>query len=312
VLTLAGTAAVVGVLAWVLADQRAEFTRALEMAPLWILALAAVLQIVALLSRSEAWHQCVQAAGGTVGRRMLFRAASLGNLGSLLNSQFGAAARIAVLRRSAPQQCPRIGPLITAEVPIITVEAILAALTCFTLVEPLGLPWWSPIIALAAVALAVLGLGRLANRRREGFWSGLAILRSLDGRNRVVLLVLVAVFAQIARNWIVLRALGVDASFFDAIAVLITMVVISALPVGPSVGAAAVVVILGADGVALAAGAGVLLTATGTVGALCFLAWGGVDRLFHHQAVAHRVLGDHPGLDEVHQVVRPAGLRAGA
>ena len=42
---------------------------------------------------------------------------------------------------------------------------------------------------------------------------------------------------------------------------------------GPAVGATAVVVILGAFGVALSASAGVLLTATGLAGTLCFGAW---------------------------------------
>jgi hypothetical protein len=90
--------------------------------------------------------------------------------------------------------------------------------------------------------------------------------------------VLVAVLAQIARNWLMLRAVGVDASVLDATAVLIAMVILSQLPVGPSVGAAAVVVILGARGPAAAAAAGVLLTATGTAGALVYAAWAGFDR----------------------------------
>jgi hypothetical protein len=72
----------------------------------------------------------------------------------------------------------------------------------------------------------------------------------------------------------------VNASLFDAVAVLIAMVTLSQLPIGPSVGAAAVVVILGANGAALAAAAGVLLTATGTAGALAYAAWAGVDRLW--------------------------------
>jgi hypothetical protein len=96
----------------------------------------------------------------------------------------------------------------------------------------------------------------------------------------VVGFVLVAVFAQIFRNWLLLHAVGVDASFFDAIAVLIAVVTLAQLPVGPSVGAAAAVLILGSDGVAAAAAAGVLLTATGTVGGLCFAGWAGADRLW--------------------------------
>jgi hypothetical protein len=73
---------------------------------------------------------------------------------------------------------------------------------------------------------------------------------------------------------------GVDASFSDAIAVLIAVVTPGQLPVGPSVGAAAAVLILGRDGVAAAAGAGVLMTVTGTVGGLCFAAWAGADQLW--------------------------------
>ena len=55
------------------------------------------------------------------------------------------------------------------------------------------------------------------------------------------------------------------------------MVTLSQLPIGPSVGAAAVVLILGAQGVALTAAAGILLTATGTVGALGYAAWALAD-----------------------------------
>jgi hypothetical protein len=77
----------------------------------------------------------------------------------------------------------------------------------------------------------------------------------------------------------------VDASFFDAIAVLIALVTLAQLPVGPSVGAAAAVLILGSDGVAAAAAAGLLLTVTGTVGGLCFAAWAGADRLWFHGRV---------------------------
>jgi uncharacterized membrane protein YbhN (UPF0104 family) len=276
--TVAGALVVAAILAWALAGQRDDFGAALRSAPIWVLLAAVALQVLALVSRSEAWHASVTAAGGTVSRRRLHRAASTGNLASIVNTQLGAAARIAVLRRTAPDEAPRVPALIAAEVPILTVEAALAALASFTLVGPLGLPWWVPLILLAVAVAVIAGLGRLAGRRRE-CWRGLAVLRSLRGRNRVVMLVLVAVFAQILRNWLMLHAVGVDASVFDATAVLIAMVTLSQLPVGPSVGAAAVVLILGANGVALTAAAGVLLTVTGTVGALCFAGWAAVDCL---------------------------------
>jgi uncharacterized membrane protein YbhN (UPF0104 family) len=155
----------------------------------------------------------------------------------------------------------------------------LAALTSFTLLGPLGLPWWSAVLCVAAAVGAVAGLSVLSRRRTAGLWSGLAILRSLDGRSRIIALILIAVFAQIARNWLALHAIGVDASLFDAIAVLIALVTLSQLPLGPSVGAVAVVLILGSNGVALSAAAGVLLSATGLAGTLCFGGWALADRL---------------------------------
>jgi hypothetical protein len=277
--TVAGCLVVVGVLGFVLAGKRDEFATALHTVPVVTLLLAAALQVVALVTRSESWLVCVRAAGGTVTRRRIYRAAGVGYVGNLVNSQCGAAARIGMLRRSAGDEAPRVPALIAAELPILAMEGALAAFASFTLVGPLGLPWWLPLVALAVAVAITLGLGALAGGRRRGFCSGLAALRCPRSRGRVFALVVVAVFAQIARNWLMLHAVGVDASVFDATAVLIAMALISQLPVGPSVGAAAVVVTLGASGVALAAAAGVLLTATGTLGALFYAAWAGADRL---------------------------------
>ena len=178
--------------------------------------------------------------------------------------------------------------LIAAELPILAVEAMLAALASFTLVGPLGLPWWLPIVGFAVVAAASAGLRHLAARKGRELWNGLAVLRSLNGGSRVIGLVLVAVFAQIFRTWLLLDAVGVDASLFDATAVLIALATVGQLPLGPSVGAAAAVLILGSRGVAAAAAAGVLMTVTGTVGGLCFAAWAGGDRLWHAVRPARR------------------------
>jgi uncharacterized membrane protein YbhN (UPF0104 family) len=279
-ITIVGSLITVVVLVFVLAGKRHEFADALSSAAVWVLAVAVLLQIVALVARSEAWHLSIEAAGGTVARRILYRASSMGVLGSLLNAQVGVAARIAALRRSSPEVSPQVPTLVAAEFPILAIEAMLAALSSFTLIGPLGFPWWLPLICLAVMGTLSAGLRHLAQRKTRELWKGLAVLRSLRGGSRVVGFVLVAVFAQIFRNWIVLHAVGVDASFLDAIAVLIGLVTLAQLPVGPGVGAAAAVLILGRDGVAAAAAAGVLLTVTGTVGGLCFAAWAGADRLW--------------------------------
>ena len=259
-----------------LSGKRGQFSAALHAASPLTLLLVVGLAVTALLSRSEAWHVCVCAAGGTVSRRLLFRAAGIGYMASVVNGSLGLATRVACLRRVAPETTPAVPALIAAEVPIIAVEVALVALFSFTLVSPLGVPWWVPILAIAVMTGLAMTLHRVSQRRRLGLWAGLAVMR--QGRYRMIAFVLVGVCAQIARNWLVLNAIGLNVSVFGAIALLIAMFTLGQLPIGPSVGAAAAVLILGAHGVAGAAAAGVLLTVTGTVGSLSYAAWAIVDR----------------------------------
>jgi hypothetical protein len=57
------------------------------------------------------------------------------------------------------------------------------------------------------------------------------------------------------------------------------MFTVGQLPIGPSTGPAATVLILGAHGVAAAAAAGVLVTLTGVIGSLLFAAWAATDTI---------------------------------
>ena len=92
-----GSLATAAVLVLLLAGRRDEFATALSGAAAWVLAVTVLLQIVALLARSEAWHLTIEAAGGTVDRRVLYRASSMQVLGGVINGQ---------LRRS-PRGSPR-------------------------------------------------------------------------------------------------------------------------------------------------------------------------------------------------------------
>jgi uncharacterized membrane protein YbhN (UPF0104 family) len=278
--TVAGSLLVAIALVIGLAGHRDEFLTALGSAPLWILGIAVALHVFWLVARSEAWRVCIQAAGGRCGRRRLYRASSIGYLGNIFNGQFGLAVRIAALRRTAPKDSPKASVLVAAELPVVVIEAALAAIFAFTLVGPLGIPWWVPLVCFALMAAVIAGLQRVARNRREGFWKGLAILRGFDGGSRIVALVIVAVLVQIARNWLLLNVTGVDASVFDSMALLIGLAVVGLFPVGPSLGAAAAVLILGTGGAAAAAAAGALLTVTAAAGAICFAAWALVDRLW--------------------------------
>jgi uncharacterized membrane protein YbhN (UPF0104 family) len=304
--------AVVVIALW---GQREDFATAIRKAPLWLLGIAVLLQIVALLTRTEAWRICVLAAGGTIGRRRLYRASSMGYVGSLVNAQLGTAARIAALRRSAPEESPTIAPLLTAEVPIMVVEGLLAAIASVTLIAPLGLPWWLPLAILAVALLVSSGLRSLARGTGKGLRRGLNVMRNLDGSAKIVGLILVATFAQIARNWLVLRAVGVDdITVFDATAVLIAQVTLAQLPLGPSTGAASTVLILGPHGVAAVAAAGVLLTVTGTVGGGLFALWALQDRLRFGSLAPEHPVGvvvreDPPRVEAIPDDLEPPPIR---
>jgi hypothetical protein len=118
----------------------------------------------------------------------------------------------------------------------------------------------------------------VARHHQRGAWRGLAVMRNGRARNLIVAFVLVVIGTQIARNWLLLHASGVDVSVFDATAVLIAVAVLGVLPLGPSVGAGSAVLILGAEGVPAVAAAGVLLTATAAAGALAYGCWALADR----------------------------------
>lgn len=279
-LTVVGTLLAVAVLVLVLAGRWGQFARAAMAAPWWALAVAAALQTASLLARTEAWNVCVHAAGGTVDRRRLYRAAAVGYLGNIVNGELGFAARIASLRRAAPREAPKAVVLATTEIPIVLMEVALAALFSFTLIAPLSLPWWTPLAVFCAVVGVVAGLARLARRHPSGWWRGLAALSDPRARVRVAIFVVLAVCGQVARNWLMLYAIGIHSSVFDAAAVLIAVAALGVLPVGPGVGASAMVLILGSTGVAGVSAAGVLLTATGTVGALAYGGWALADRFW--------------------------------
>ena len=277
--TVIGSLLVAAALVAGLWNKREDFVEAFGGAPARVLAAAVALQVVWLVARSEAWHVCVAAAGGSVARRRLYRAAAVGYLGNLFNSSFGLGVRIAALRRTARANSPSAAVLVAAELPIVVIEIALAALLSFTLIGPLNLPWWIAPAALAFAAVVIGGLGRFVRHRREGFWRGIAVLRGLQSRNAIIALVMFATGAQVVRNMVVLEGIGVDISVLDAVALLIAAAAVGLLPVGPTLGAATSVLILGSNGVAVVAAAGALLTATGAVGALLFAGWALFDRL---------------------------------
>jgi uncharacterized membrane protein YbhN (UPF0104 family) len=292
-LTAAGAIVGFALIAVAVGGKWGSLEHALTGAPLWILAIATLLQLGTLLARSEAWYLCVRAAGGSVARRRLYRAASVGYVGNLVNGEIGFAMRIAALRRSAPHTTPKLGTLATTEVPILVTELVLAVLFSFTLVEPLGWPWWVPVVLLAVMAGLTLALSRLRIGERPRRWlTGLAVFGEPGACRRMAAAVLLAMVAQILRTWLVLDVTGIDASVLDATAVLIGVAVLGILPLGPSTGAGATLLILGSHDLGAVAASGLLLTATGALGSLSYGAWALGDRGWAERRRLNRPLAD--------------------
>ena len=68
--------AATGLLILLLVGRRHEFAAAASSAAPWVLAVAVLGQVVALLARSEAWDLSIGATGGAVERRAFYRASS--------------------------------------------------------------------------------------------------------------------------------------------------------------------------------------------------------------------------------------------
>ena len=104
--TVVGSLVVAAALVVGLWEKRDEFAEAFGSASFKTLFAATALQVIWLIARSEAWHVCVESAGGQVDRRRLYRAAAVGYLGNLFNSSLRLGVRIAALRRSAAIRTP--------------------------------------------------------------------------------------------------------------------------------------------------------------------------------------------------------------
>src|SRR3712207_9481188 len=101
-ITVVGSLATAAVLVLLLAGRRDEFPAALSAAAAWVLAVTALLQFVALVARSEAWHLTIQAAGGNADPRVLSRAPRTRARGSELHGRVGVDETSAAPRRSSP------------------------------------------------------------------------------------------------------------------------------------------------------------------------------------------------------------------
>jgi hypothetical protein len=222
------------------------------------LAALAALHLATLVARLEAWRLSLAALAGTPPSRAAIHAANAGAfVAGALEPHAALPARVALLRRLAPQELPHPTHVAVADMPILLFEAAGAAV----LLGATG-AWWAPAGALGLLVAARLAAGRRATR-------GLAVLADVRRRTALAALVGAIVGCGLARVWLVLALAHLDASPAAAALAFVALGVFGLLPLGPSAPPGALLVVSGGAG-AGALAAGLALSATSIVAVLVY------------------------------------------
>ncbi len=247
------TVAGVGVLVVLCVLRRDDLATAIGSVPPGALAALAALHLTSLVARSEAWRLSLAALSGTPPSRAAIHSANAGAfVAGSLEPHAAMPARVALLRRLAPGHVPHATHIAVADVPIFLLEVAGAAAL-------LGLTgtWWAPPAAVAVLVGARLAAGRRATR-------GLAVLADRRRRGALAVLVACVVGCGLARVWLVLAVVHLDATPAAAAAAFTALGIFGLLPLGPSAPPGALLLVSGGAG-ALAAGLALSATSIGAV-----------------------------------------------
>ncbi len=265
-----------GVLLWPHADEVWDSAKLVS----WEAAGAlVVLHLIALLLRSEAWGMCVAAAGSPVGRRDLHSSSSFRFLAdTIVPTYVGAWVRIAMLKKLNPVRAPTVGQMVTADVIILLVEALITLVLITAAVGSASVEWW--LVPAFAGFLAVIAAIIWSLRARFADRPFVKTFHVLSGRRRratLVALLAAVLLVQPVRFWLALEAVGLDPSAVEALATFLITSIYGILPVGPgpsSIGAA--VTVFGDGALAEAGAAGLILASAAVVAAGLYSVYGGV------------------------------------
>jgi hypothetical protein len=225
--------------------------------PVDALVVLAGLHLVSLVARSEAWRLSLAAIAGAPPSRAAIHAANAGAfVAGALEPHTAMPARVALLRRLAPGETPHPAHVAVADVPIFLLE-VAGASAMLALTGA----WWAPLGAAAVLVGARLAAGRRGTR-------GLAVLTDVRGRLALAGLVGCVVACGVARVWVALAVVHLDASPASAAAAFAALGVFGLLPLGPSAPPGALLVVSGGAGAAL--GAGLALSATSIAAVLVY------------------------------------------
>jgi hypothetical protein len=246
----------VGVLLALCVARHEELLTAVATVPPATLLGLAALHLLGLVARSEAWRLSLGAIGGAPLARRVVHTANAGAfvVGSL-EAHATMPARIALLRRLAGHDAPHPGHVAVADLPMLLIEVAIAALLLGMTGE-----WWAPPAAAGALVVARLAAGRKATR-------GLAVLADVRRRAALTGLVAFIVCCGLARIWLTLSLVHLDASPSEVAVAFAMLGAFGLLPLGPSAPPGAMLVLSGSAG---ALAAGLVLSATSITGVLLY------------------------------------------
>jgi hypothetical protein len=295
--TAAAGAALVG---WIVATRGPEVLAAISACPPWVIAGATAAHLLTLALRTEAWRTVLRGAGATALDLDALHAANAGAfLAGTVQGHAAMPTRIALLRRYGGEDSPGVAQIALGDAPIFVFEVCTTALLAAAASTAVpGIPAWVPWAMLGG-AIAVLAALRVVYgcTRRHRVAAGLGVLAHADLRARLALAVAGFTALALLRTWIVLVGFGLPSDPAHVCLVLFTMGTVGLLPLGVGTGPASTVAALGTTDLAIAAAAGMVVSAA-TV--LAVLIYAGV-------CWAWRARGPEPMPAEVIQL--PAGAR---
>jgi hypothetical protein len=252
-----------------------------------VFAAATALHLVVVVIRTEAWRLTLGAISRRPPVRVAHWASGLGFLAGTLEGHAALPARMAVARRLAPAETPRLREMLLSDIPVYAIElCLIAALLPLAASRIDGLGWWS-LALMGAAPLAAVAALRIIHQRfgHRPLAAGLSVLAKPAMRVQLTGMAAVLVALTFARVWLLITAVQLPHTTADAAVAYIAVTLAGQLPIGPASGPAGMVAAAGQSGVGPAAAAGLAISATSVAGVLAYtalagglLAWSRRDR----------------------------------
>lgn len=254
-----------------------EIAETLRTVSVWPVLGAAALHAVTLALRSEAWRIGLRAVGAdALPLATIHRANAIAFLVGTVQGELSLPARVAALRRAAPDRAPTAVQTAMVDAPLALVE-----LACLFAFAALWQPWLLIGTVVIAAALPYLARKVAPNRPADSAMRGLMVASDPVALRRLVIVMVGVVGFSALRIWLILLAFHLPIDVTSVAKVVAAVTVLGVLPLGIGTGPAATIASLSSgeaavasDGVALSAGLAISATSVLGVVAYGLIMWG--------------------------------------